>query len=117
MTKNNEYIDNSRPVDIEEFINKFKCCNDKLDDDDVGTIETLFDSGYCYSFALILKHVFPSGELYLAWPCSHIVFGINGEYTKFDPKLPFSLKDFVSKYFERLRSINIIGVIYDNDDR
>lgn len=30
---------------------------------------------------------------------------------------PISLKDFVSKYFERLRSINIIGVIYDNDDR
>lgn len=96
ITKNNEYMDNSRPVDIEEFINKFKCCNDKLDDDDVGTIETLFDSGYCYSFALILKYVFPSGELYLAWPCSHIVFGINGkyydingEYTKFDPKLPF----------------------------
>ena len=94
--KNDEYINNSRPVDIEEFINKFKCCNNKLNEYNVETIETLFVDGYCYHFAKILKHVFPSGELYLAWPCSHIVFGINGkyydingEYTKFDPKFPF----------------------------
>ena len=96
MTKIDEYMDNSEPVNIEEFINKFKCCNNKLDDDDVGTIETLFDSGYCYHFALILKQVFPSGRIYLAWPCAHIVFGINGkyydingEYTKFEPGATF----------------------------
>lgn len=34
----------------------------------------LFESGYCYHFAVILKDIFKDGEIMLAFPLGHIVY-------------------------------------------
>lgn len=73
-----------KTLEIEEYIEQFKCCNGKISSNDSVHIKTLFRSGYCYSFALMLKQAFPDGNIYLAWPCAHIVFGINGKYYDID---------------------------------
>lgn len=74
----------SKTLGIEEYIERFKCCNGKISSNDSIHIKTLFRSGYCYSFALMLKQAFPDGGIYLAWPCAHIVFGLNGKYYDID---------------------------------
>lgn len=58
---------------ILEFI--FKCrCAAGTDAAYQSAITTLFSSGYCYYFALMLKDAFPEGEICWAAPFGHIVF-------------------------------------------
>lgn len=48
---------------------------------DTGRMETvrrLFQAGYCYYFALILKEAFPDGEVSWAAPFGHIVYVYQG---------------------------------------
>lgn len=42
------------------------------------TIRSLFEAGYCYYFAQMLKDAFPGGEICLCYPYGHIVYAYKG---------------------------------------
>lgn len=71
---------------------------------DTNSTCRLFDSGYCYHFAVILKDIFEDGEIKIAFPLGHIVYmdhagfayDINGP---FEPSLYDDVKCFIPVQF------------------
>lgn len=58
---------------IIEFIGNFYKSNDKSHEE-CEVIRKQFRNGYCYHFAVILKDLFPGGEICVAAPFGHIVY-------------------------------------------
>lgn len=47
-------------------------------EDSVETIRSLFEAGYCYYFAKILKHAFPGGQICMCCYFGHVVYVFEG---------------------------------------
>lgn len=47
-------------------------------EDSAESVRSLFEGGYCYYFAQILKDAFPGGELCVCYPYGHIVYAYKG---------------------------------------
>lgn len=62
----------SRP-DIEFFINQFKQNFPK-------ELEYVFTNGNCYHFSVILKHIYPEGEIWYKQLLGHFVFKLNDKF-------------------------------------
>lgn len=58
---------------IIEFIGNFYKSNDKSHEE-CEVIRKQFRNGYCYHFAVILRDLFPGGEMCIAAPFGHIVY-------------------------------------------
>lgn len=67
-------------MEIFEFIENFRCCLGLFTKKESEIIQQLFENGYCYYFAKILKDVFPGGELCIPWPIGHFVYKYNDKY-------------------------------------
>lgn len=58
-------------MEILEFIENFKCDLGQFTKKESGIVQQLFENGFCYYFAKILKDAFPGGELCIPWPIGH----------------------------------------------
>lgn len=67
-------------MEILEFIENFRCGLGQFTKKESGIIQQLFENGFCYYFAKILKDAFPGGELCIPWPIGHFVYKYNDKY-------------------------------------
>ena len=49
-------------MEILEFIENFRCGLGQFTKKESGIVQQLFENGFCYYFAKILKDAFPGGE-------------------------------------------------------
>ena len=67
-------------MEILEFIENFKYGLGQFTKKESGIVQQLFENGFCYYFAKILKDAFPGGELCIPWPIGHFVYKYNDKY-------------------------------------
>ena len=67
-------------MEILEFIENFRCGLGQFNKKESGIVQQLFENGFCYYFAKILKDAFPGGELCIPWPIGHFVYKYNDKY-------------------------------------
>ena len=65
--------------EVLNVINMIKEVHDNYFIDETGDVfDIVFQNGYCYYFATLLKKFFPNGKLYLSHDQIHIVLNIDG---------------------------------------